>query len=73
MQEGISEDLLHWEPRGLGLGPSLHYHGLQGVQTCLFVSFRSLLSIFWETSHSTLFHCCSNGPCCGLGLPNHLG
>jgi len=24
---------------------------------------------FWETSHSTLFHCCSNGPGCGLDSP----
>ncbi len=46
---------------------------LQDVQTCLFVSFRSLLSTFWETSYSTFFHCCSNEPGCGLGLPNHLG
>jgi hypothetical protein len=56
MQEGTSEDLLHWEQRGLVPGPTLHHHGLQDVQTHLFVSFRSLLSTFWETSHSTLFH-----------------
>ncbi len=73
MQEGISEDLLQWEQRGLGPSPTLHRHGLHDVQTCLFVSFLSLLSTFWETSHSTLFHWCSNGPGCGLGLPNHLG
>jgi hypothetical protein len=53
MQEGISEDLPHWEQRGLGLGPTSPPHGLQDVQTWLFVSFRSLLSTFWETSHST--------------------
>ncbi len=45
-QEGTLENLPHWEQRGLGLGPSLHRHGLQDVQTCFFVSFRSLLSIF---------------------------
>ncbi len=28
---------------------------------------------FLETSHSTLFHCCSNGPCCGLEFPSHYG
>jgi hypothetical protein len=74
MQEGTWEDLPHWEQRGLGLGPTLHRHGLpQDVQTCLFVSFRFILSTFWERSHSTLFHCCSNEPGCGFGLPNHLG
>jgi hypothetical protein len=73
MQEGTSEDLPHWEQRGLGLGLTLHRHGLHDVQTCLFVSFRSLLFTFWETSHSTLFHCYSNGLGCGLGLPSHLG
>jgi hypothetical protein len=31
MQEGTSEDLPHWEQRGLGLGPTLHHHGLQDV------------------------------------------
>ncbi len=72
MQEGTSEDLTHWEQRGLGPSPTLHHHGLQDVQTCLFVSFRSLLFTFWETSHSTFFHCYSNGPSCGLGLPSHL-
>jgi hypothetical protein len=73
MQKGTSEDLLHWKQKGLGPSPTLHRHGLQDVQTCLFVSFLSLLSTFWETSHSTLFHCCSNGLGCGLGLPSHLG
>jgi hypothetical protein len=73
MQEGTSEDLPHREQRGLGLGPTLHRHGLQDVQTRFFVSFLSLLSTFWETSHSTLFHCCSNGPGCGLGFLSHLG
>ncbi len=63
----------HWEQRGLGLGLTLHRHGLQDVQTCFFVSFHSLLSTFWETPHSTLFHYCLNGPSCGLGLPSHLG
>jgi hypothetical protein len=46
MQEGTSKDLLHWEQRGLGHGPTLHRHGLQDVQTRLFVSFRSLLFTF---------------------------
>jgi hypothetical protein len=73
MQEGVLKDLLHWEQKGLGRGPSLHRHGLHDVQTCLFISFRYLLSTFWETSHSTLFHCCSNGLGCGFGLPSHLG
>jgi hypothetical protein len=73
MQKGTLEDLLHWEQRGLGLGPTLHHHGLQDVQTGLFVSFISLLFIYRETSLSTLFHYCSNGLGCGLGLPNLLG
>jgi hypothetical protein len=73
MQIRTLEDLPHWEQRGLGPGPTLHRHGLQDVQACLFVSFRSFLSTFWETSHSTLFHSCSNGLGCGLGLPSHLG
>ncbi len=73
MQEGSLEDLPHWEQRGLGPNPTLHCHGLQDVQTHIFVSFRSLFSTFWETSHSTLFHYCSNGPSCVLVLPNHLG
>ncbi len=73
MQKGILENLPHWEQKGLGLGPTLHCHGLQDVQTHLFVAFLSLLFTFWETSHSTLFHCYSNGPGCGLQLPNHLG
>jgi hypothetical protein len=72
MQERTLEYLPHWEQKGLGPGPTLHPHGLQDVQTPLFVSFLSLLSTFWETSHSILFHCCSNGPGYGLGLPNHL-
>jgi len=61
MQKRTSKYLLHWEQKGLGLGPTLHHHGLQDVQTHLFVSFLSLLYTFWETSHSTLFHCYSNG------------
>ncbi len=73
MQEGTLEDLPHWEQRGLGPGPTLHCHGLQDVQTRLFVSFCSLFSTFWETSHSTVFYCCSNRPGCGFGLPSHLG
>jgi hypothetical protein len=73
MQEGTLEHLPHWEQKGLGHGATLHHHGLQDVQTRFFVSFCSLLSTFWETSHSTLFHWCSNGPGCGLGLPIHLG
>jgi hypothetical protein len=73
MQKGTSKDLSHWEQRGLRPSPTLHRHGLQDVQTRLFVSFLSLLSTFWETSHSTLFHCCSNGPSCGLGFPSYLG
>jgi hypothetical protein len=73
MLEGTSKDLLHWEQKGLGPSLTLHHHGLQDVQTCLFVSFRSLLSTFWETSQSTLFHYYSNGPGCGLGLPSLLG
>jgi hypothetical protein len=48
MQKGTLEDLPHYEQRGLGHGPTLHCHGLQDVQTRLFVSFRSLLSNFWE-------------------------
>jgi hypothetical protein len=73
MQEGTLEDLPHWEQKGLGLSLTLHRHGLQDVQTHLFVSFLSLLFTFWETSHSTLFHCCSNGPGRGFGFPSHLG
>jgi len=46
MQERTLENLLHWEQRGLGPGPTLHHHGLQDVQTRLFVSFRSLFSTF---------------------------
>jgi len=37
MQEGTLKNLLHWEQKGLGLGPILHRHGLQDVQTRLFV------------------------------------
>jgi hypothetical protein len=73
MQEGTLEYLLHREQKGLGHGLTLHRHGLQDVRTCLFVTCRSLLSTFWETSHSTLLHYYSNGPGCGLGLPSHLG
>jgi hypothetical protein len=73
MQEKTLEDLPHWEQRGLGPGPTLHCHGLQDVQACLFVSFRFLFFTFWETSHSTLFHYYSNGPGCGLGLPSPNG
>jgi len=73
MQERTSKDLFHWEQRGLEPSPTLHHHGLQDVQTHLFVSFLSLLSTFWKISRSTLFHYCSNGPGCGLGFPNHLG
>jgi hypothetical protein len=69
MQKGPSKDLPHWEQRGLGHGLTLHCHGLQDVQTCLFVSFRSLLSTFWETSHSTLFHCYSIGQGVDLDSP----
>jgi hypothetical protein len=43
MQERTSEDSLHWEQRGLGLGPTLHRHGFQHVQTRLFVSFISFV------------------------------
>ncbi len=46
MQEGTLEDLLHWEQRGLGPSLTLHRHGLQDVQTRLFVSFNPLLSTF---------------------------
>jgi hypothetical protein len=60
MQEGTSEYLFHQEQRGLGLGPTLHRHGIHDVKTCLFVSFRSFFFTFWETFDSTLFHCCSN-------------
>jgi hypothetical protein len=73
MQKGTLEYLPHCEQRGLRHGPTLHHHGLQDVQTHLLISFLSLLFTFWETSHSTLFHCYSNGPGYGLGLPNHLG
>jgi len=31
MQEGTSEDLPHWEQRGLGPSPTLHHHGLHDV------------------------------------------
>jgi hypothetical protein len=31
-----------------------------------------LIIFFWETSHSSLFHCYSNGPGYGLGLSSHL-
>ncbi len=43
MQERTSEDLPHWEQRGLGPRPTLHRHGLQDIQTHLFVSFLSFL------------------------------
>jgi hypothetical protein len=43
MEEGISKDLPHWEQRGLGPGPTIYRHGLQDVQTRLFVSIHSLL------------------------------
>jgi hypothetical protein len=33
----------------LGPGPPLDCHGLPDVQTCLFISFLSLLFTFWET------------------------
>jgi hypothetical protein len=46
MQKGTLEDLFHWEQRGLGPGLTLHRHGLHDVQTCLFVSFCSLLFYF---------------------------
>ncbi len=55
------------------ISPTLHRHGLQDVQTRLFVSYCSLLFTFLETSHSTFFHCYLNGPGCGLGFPSHLG
>jgi hypothetical protein len=73
MQERIFKYLPHLKQRGLGPSPPLHRHGLQDVQTHVFVSFLSLLSTFGETSHSTLFHCYSNGLGCGLGFPTHLG
>jgi hypothetical protein len=73
IQEKTSEDLPHWEQKGLGPGPTLHHHGLHDIPTRLFVSFCCLLFTFWETSHSTLFYCYSNGLGCGLGLPSHLG
>jgi hypothetical protein len=59
--------------RGLKPCPPFHCHGLQDVQTRFFVSFLFLLSTFWETSQSTLFHYYSNGLNCGLGFSNHLG
>jgi hypothetical protein len=31
MQEGTSEDLPHWEQRGLGPDPTVHRHGLHDV------------------------------------------
>ncbi len=46
MQEGTLKDLPHCKQRGLGPGPTLHCHGLQDVQTHLFVSFLSLLFTF---------------------------
>ncbi len=36
-----------------------------------FISF--LISTFWETFHSTLFHCCSNGPGLWTWTPQSLG
>ncbi len=72
-KKGLWKICLTMNKKDWDLGPTLHRHGLHDVQTRLFVSFRSLLSTFWETSHSTLFHCCSNGPGYGLGFPNHLG
>ncbi len=57
----------------IGTWPYLTLPWVTGFQTSLFVWFRFLLSTFWETSHSTLFHCCSNGPSCELGVPSHLG
>jgi hypothetical protein len=73
MQKGTLEYLPHWEQKGLGPDPTLHRHGLQDVQTHFFISFLSLLSTFLKTSHSTLFHYCSNGSGCGLKVPSHLG
>jgi hypothetical protein len=32
-----------------------------------------LIFYFLGDIHSTFFHCCSNGPSYGLGLPSHLG
>jgi len=72
-KKGLQKIYLTKNQRGLGPGPPIHHHGLQDVQTRLFISFFSLLFTFWETSHSTLFHCYSNGLGCGLGLPSHLG
>ncbi len=46
MQKWTLEYLPHWEQRGLGPNLTLHRHGLQDVQTRLFVSFHSLLSTF---------------------------
>ncbi len=73
MQERTSEDLFHYEQKGLGPSPPLHCYGLQDVQARLFVSFLSLHFTFWETSHSTLFHYYLNGIGCELGLSSHLG
>ncbi len=55
----------------IGTWPYLTSPWVTRCPKCLFVSFLSLLSIFWRTSHSTLFHCSLNGLGCGLGLPNH--
>ncbi len=40
--------MFHWEQRGLGPSLTLHYHGLQYVQTRLFISFHSLLFLFFR-------------------------
>ncbi len=46
MQEGILKDLPHREQRGLGPAPTLHHHGLQDVQTRIFVYFAPYFLLF---------------------------
>jgi hypothetical protein len=72
-KKGLRKICLIGNKKDWDLASPLHCHGLLDVQTRLFVSFLSLLSTFWETSHSILFHYRSNGPGCGLGFPSHLG
>jgi len=57
----------------IGTWPYLTSPWVIGCPNMPFVSFVSLLSTFWKTSHSTLFHYCSNGLGCGFRLSNHLG
>jgi hypothetical protein len=73
MQEGTSKDLPHWEQKGLGPSPTLHRHGLQDVQTCLFGSFFSLLSIFWGDISFHLLPLLLKWTMLWTWTPSHLG